>query len=267
MNHYEEKKEARIQRLRERAEKTKEKGQAMVDSGFDRLRSIPFGQPILIGHHSEKRDRNFRDKANNSIRRGFEEIDKANHYENKAKAAENNTAIFTDDPEAIQKLKVKIDELENQSKTMKDTNAAYRWYVNKGDPAKLTALGISDPEALRKKVEAGYSWEKAPFARFQLSNLRQNITRYKKRLELLEKRAARAEVNPKKTTVIGGVKFIENLEENRLQIFFPGIPSPEIRQKMKRSGFRWSRYNGCWQRHLSNGTVWAAREIIKEIEQ
>jgi len=40
----------------------------------------------------------------------------------------------------------------------------------------------------------------------------------------------------------------------------------QYRDNLKRSGFRWSRYNGAWQRHLSNQALWAAKEIIGKVE-
>lgn len=64
---------------------------------------IPFGQPILVGHHSEGRDRNFRKRIHNTFGKSFQAQDKAKHYEQKAAAIENNRAIFSDDPQAIQK--------------------------------------------------------------------------------------------------------------------------------------------------------------------
>ena len=33
---------------------------------------IPFGQPILVGHHSEKRDRNYRGRIHKKFERSFE---------------------------------------------------------------------------------------------------------------------------------------------------------------------------------------------------
>jgi hypothetical protein len=65
MNWYEEKQEAKRERLEARAERLRQVGAAKVESGMERLRAIPFGQPILVGHHSEKRDRNYRAKACN----------------------------------------------------------------------------------------------------------------------------------------------------------------------------------------------------------
>ena len=50
---------------------------------------------------------------------------------------------------------------------------------------------------------------------------------------------------------VGDVRVVENVEENRLQLFFPGKPDAGIRGDLKRAGFRWSPSNGCWQAHLS----------------
>jgi Domain of unknown function (DUF3560) len=44
---------------------------------------IPFGQPILIGHHSEGRDRRYRTKAWNMMGKSVSHTDTANYYENK----------------------------------------------------------------------------------------------------------------------------------------------------------------------------------------
>jgi hypothetical protein len=48
---------------------------------------IPFGQPILGGHHSEKRDRNYRDKIHNTYGKAFELQDKVGYYKDKAETA------------------------------------------------------------------------------------------------------------------------------------------------------------------------------------
>lgn len=46
--------------------------------------AIPFGQPILVGHHSEGRDRNLRGRIHNTYGKAFALQDKAKHYEQKA---------------------------------------------------------------------------------------------------------------------------------------------------------------------------------------
>ena len=59
-----------------------------------------------------------------------------------------------------------------------------------------------------------------------------------------------------------GVCLVDNVEANRLQIFFPEIPSEEIRRELKRNGFHWSPTGGAWQRHRSNRAMYLAKLIL-----
>ena len=54
---------------------------------------------------------------------------------------------------------------------------------------------------------------------------------------------------------------IANAENNRLQIFFDEIPSPELRQELKGRGFRWARSEGAWQRQLTDNAIYFASRI------
>ena len=65
MNHFEEKRAARIQRLIERANKKEAESNFRFEKAHNMASVIPFGQPILVGHHSERRDRNYRNKIHN----------------------------------------------------------------------------------------------------------------------------------------------------------------------------------------------------------
>ena len=51
---------------------------------------------------------------------------KADYYRSKAEAAEKNTAISSDDPEAVTKLKSKLEKLQNFQSYMKTVNSYYR---------------------------------------------------------------------------------------------------------------------------------------------
>jgi hypothetical protein len=88
--------------------------------------AIPFGQPILVGHHSEKWDRNYRRRIHNNYDKGFQELDKADYYRQKAEAVDNNNAISSDDPDAIKKLKAKLEKLEGQRTKIKEINKQAR---------------------------------------------------------------------------------------------------------------------------------------------
>ncbi len=86
-----ERQQAKAGERAERAEQLSEKAEVRSDALYlkakDMASVIPFGQPILVGHHSEKRDRNYRGRIDNTFRKAFEESDKANYYSDKAETA------------------------------------------------------------------------------------------------------------------------------------------------------------------------------------
>lgn len=59
-------------RLRARALKLQSEGERRSERGWADLREIPLGQPILVGHYSEKRDRAYRGRATRNIDKGIE---------------------------------------------------------------------------------------------------------------------------------------------------------------------------------------------------
>lgn len=48
-----------------------------------------------------------------------------------------------------------------------------------------------------------------------------------------------------------GVTVRHNTDDNRLQLLFPGKPEPEMIEKLKARGFKWSPRNKAWQRQLT----------------
>jgi hypothetical protein len=52
-------------------------------------KNIPFGQPILVGHHSENKSRNDIKRMDNLIQKGIELADKAEYWARRAKHREN----------------------------------------------------------------------------------------------------------------------------------------------------------------------------------
>lgn len=58
--------------------------------------------------------------------RRWRRIKKADYYRHKAKAAEQNSAISSDDPQAVEKLKEKLQRLQKLQDHMKTVNAYYR---------------------------------------------------------------------------------------------------------------------------------------------
>lgn len=71
---------------------------------------IPLGQPILVGHHSEKRHRRHLERINNLVRRGYAAADKADRLQ--ARLDNESNAITCDNPSALSLIQDKINKLE-----------------------------------------------------------------------------------------------------------------------------------------------------------
>ena len=249
MNDYEQKKQDRIDRYLERAGKTPAQSDAYAKQSHDMASIIPMGQPV----HGAA-DRRYRDKIGKKMEQSIAADEKAAYYERKAEAAENNTAISSDDPEAVTKLREKLEKLQTKQTFMKNLNAYYRKYGTcRG------CGGLNDEQADRydQAVKDGPPWCNVPFESFMLSNNNAEIRRIEKRLKSLTE--AR-ELGYTGWEFDGG-RVEANEDDNRLQIFFDEIPSEEVRKELKGRGFKWARSVGAWQRQLSDNAIYAASRI------
>ena len=89
------------------------------------------------------------------------------------------------------------------------------------------------------------------FPSYMLTNNNARIRDAKLRLE----KAKKLKETETKEYVINDVRVVENTEDNRLQLFFSGVPSEDIRDQLKYNAFRWSRYNKCWQSYLNRRQI------------
>ena len=217
---------------------------------------IPFGQPIL-GHHSEGRHRRALARSDNAMRRSIEHDKKADYYRNKA-AGVGKAGISSDDPEAVTKLLAKIANAEKSQQAMKAANKIIR---NKKltDDEKMEQL-VEFKITTRKILEPDFCG-RIGFPDYELKNNNANIRRMKQRVEQL--RQAPTETTTEK---IGAVEIVNKADLNRTQVFFPDKPSAEIRQLLKSHGFRWSRYEGAWQRHISTQAQYWAGIVAAQYE-
>lgn len=259
MNHYEAKQEAKRARLEARAERAKATGHALHDRAHKMAEAIPFGQPILVGHHSEKRDRNYRDRIHNTFGKAFSELDKAKHYESKA-AAVGTGGISSDDPEAIDKLRAELAQLEQAQERMKAANKAIR--ANKTPEGQIAALvGLGFKEAQAAELVKPDFCGRVGFASYALSNNTANMRRVRLRIEELAKRRERADFEQQGP----GFVYREDVEENRVMFIFDGKPDAPTRDLLKRHAFKWSPSRGAWVRQLSNAGIWSGRNVAKEL--
>lgn len=291
---FEDKQSGKLERFQELAEKKKQQSDKTLDHAKNMSDQIPFGQPILIGHHSEKRDRRFRDKIDKTYQKAFELSKTSKYYEEKAERIENNHNIKSDDPDAIKKLEEKLNEIEKEIEQVKDhnkkcsgfvklsafqtrngyvtisnTNGNYKRYASIIDGV-LTFESKRTPENIKKIIENYHKTgkleqpeipkDKIKFDSYVLQNLNGNKTRIKERIEALQSVEKTVDFDE----TINNIRFFSDKVENRVKIEFPSIPSEEIRTQLKQNGFHWSPYNKTWQRMLNNSGLYAM-DRIKEL--
>lgn len=164
--------------------------------------------------------------------------------------------ISSDDPNALDKLRHKLEKLEKHQTLMKAANAAIRMKDQAKGDAKLAELGYT-PEEIQQLREPDFCG-RIGYPSYELSNNNANIHRIRDRIAELEKRQTEA---PPEGWEFNGGKVEANATENRLQIFFDDKPDAEVRETLKRNGFRWAPSQGAWQRQLTNNALWAAKHI------
>lgn len=261
MNSYEAKQAARKARFEERAAKASAESASTYDRARSMGQSIPFGQPILIGHHSEQRDRNFRNRIHDTYGKAFALQDKASHYASKA-ASVGTGGISSDDPEAIQKLREELAHVEASQERMKAANKAIRAHKTPEDQAAaLVALGFTEAQAA-EAVKPDFCG-RVGFPSYALSNNNANARRIKGRIAELEKRGQREDVEKEGN----GYTYREDTEENRVMFVFPGKPDEATRAVLKRNAFKWSPSRGAWVRQLNNAGLWAAKCVREALDK
>jgi hypothetical protein len=151
------------------------------------------------------------------------------------KIINGNKIIRTDDKNALEKLRAK---LEQEQKTHDEM--------------------VSYNKQARKE-------NKEVYPTYMITNSNQRIKNIKDRIAQLEKFEELKKIEPSKEIEINGVKIIDNLEANRLQMIFNGKPDENIRKLLKSNGFRWSPSNGAWQRYRSYEAERKAKIIAESL--
>ena len=117
--------EAKLEKREEWTAKADQRSTARFDTVHRIADNIPLGQPILVGHHSERHARRDQDHIHAGMAKGIEEMNLAKHHTSKADglARQLETSIFSDDHDAIEALEAKVQALEAERDTMKAANA------------------------------------------------------------------------------------------------------------------------------------------------
>ena len=196
MNNFESERAAKAARFRQLAEKHANIATGRHFAARQRLEMIPLGQPILVGHHSEKRHRKDLTRIDEHFAKAKEHHDKAEYFRRRAAASESNLIIFSDDPDATEKLVDKIERLKKRQGVMKRANQLIR----KADREGLADLGFSE-ETITKLFSQDYAG-RVGFPNYALTNNSANIRRLEKRLAAIQNTKNDETTKPRKSGLL-----------------------------------------------------------------
>jgi len=264
MNDYEARQEEKRQRMLDKAAAKRDEAGRAHKNARQTMDVIPPGQPILVGHHSEKRHRRDLDRIDRGFRKAHEAEQRAQELERRA-AAVGTGGISADDPDAVDKLEEKLATMEKKRSRMKEINAAFRKSVKAGgDGWDVVREMMGADNAERLQVYSGYTGDCVPFPKYSLQNLGANIRRIKDRIKNLEKEQTREPAEPMKHD---GFEIVERPDLNRVTVVFDAKPDRETCQVMRQNGFRFSRREMAWMRQLNNAGRYAAQNAATAIEK
>ncbi len=232
--------EDRLEKLRDRHEARADKAEAEAESRFkyvDTMVGIMQGEPIKVGHHSEKRHRRDHERVDTNMRKGIQAGKQASHSRGLADTVEHS-GISVEDDDAQSLLDEKIAKMEEKQAYMKSVNK--QWRKRKGDASRVAELG-----------RQYQGWE--------LSNNNANIKRCKARkIEL----AKVAEIEDDKEVAAGTCEgkafhFVTDTADHRLRFESPRL-SKDACKILRQHGFKWSPNRNAWVRLLNLNAIGAA---------
>ncbi|MEZ8154312.1 DUF3560 domain-containing protein [Vibrio splendidus] len=258
---YQERQEAKRDRLEERAAKAEAVSNERFNTASTLGKMLPFGQPILVGHHSEAKHRKHAESINTNMRKSVEAQDKAEYLSRRADSV-GSAGIASDDPEAVEKLKKKLEGLIKSHELMKAVNKIVRSsHMTEEDKIEyLVNTHGQTEERAKKLLRPCEFFGKFGFDAYALQNSNANIRTTRKRLEHLEALHNEAPLQGNGEAMGTAWELYE--EEGRIKFSFDGIPAEEVRKKLKSNGFKWSRYSKAWVRKLTPNAVFVTKRLI-----
>jgi hypothetical protein len=240
---YEEKKQARIDRLEKRIGRLRQFAEGKDLSLFGESRSgIPLGQPILVGHHSERRHRKHLERINRIVRAGYDAAKKADQLESRLESMKNNNIIQVDNPDARELILKKIEGLELGNEKAKSLNKIMSKFKTIDD-----CIENCGNEEIIEMLKARKHWYASDSVRLHYYSTTGNsaeIRRLKSRLVDLEKIAA-FEFEDIETE-----KVSFKLVDGQFQVRHAEKPEQEVINKLKSYpvSMKWSGYSKAWVR-------------------
>lgn len=237
-----ERKMTRRQEWAEKAEARSARHWAAADPSEEKT-GIPFGQPILVGHHSERRHRRALDRLARHAEKAFEEADKAKHHAAKAGglADQLDRSIFSDDANVVEALNDKRTDLERRRDHMKAANAYYKTHK--------TLDGWDGPSDIREDGESvlrHQAYYGKPFPPYAFTNLGAKIRTAAKRAAAIPKQQAVKAERQAKAAENGGVWIEYTRDGSFCSITFPDRPDRAILNDLRAAFFSWNGAYASW---------------------
>lgn len=198
--------------------------------------AIPFGQPILVGHHSERRMRRAYERRDEHMFAWLHLNERAAKQEAAAVTIieQAERSAYTDDDDALEKLQARLAEAEARRERLKAYNARFR-RTGRPDTDGLTPEDVED---LRMTIRYGQS--NGEFPSYVFSNISSQIQRLKKRIQEVaayQQQAAAASSSASGCT-------IARTDDGRLRLTFTEKPRRDVIDALKAA--RWMWYQRSW---------------------
>ena len=257
MNSYEERQQERKEIYLQLAEQAKRESSAVWSEADKMAEAIPMGQPILVGHYSERADRAYRDRIDRKHHKAVELDNKAEYYRQKAESV-GSGGISGLDPDAVAKLEKELEKRIEEQEHMKAANRAVKMKdIEKGN-AKLREMGYTDSNIseLRKPDFCG----RIGYPDYMLQNNNASIRRIKERIA--ELKAQSENEMPEKETDL--YRFFQ--ADGRYQFVFDGKPDDDVRTILKSNGFKWSPSRSAWVRQVTTNAKHSVKRVMQELQ-
>lgn len=220
---------ARADRFTEYAGNAAERAGARREAAEHISRRFEFGQPILLGHHSQRRAERDHERMDNHMRASFKEQDKASYYAGRAQAAGSYATFRTDPPRTLRRIKKLEAELRGVERRLRgESSGGYTVALTPATTARLERdkLALEDELGMWRHVieeaeRAGFTvWGPQHFTKGDFALVRGRW------MEVLR-------VNKKTLTVPGGpdIQPVISLETHAYPGMRGTVPYDEVRNR------------------------------------
>lgn len=241
----------RLERREDWAAKAAKKADANIGAALSISQRFEFGQPILVGHHSERKARADKARMQDKMSAGVQAHRLSERHASKAAGIERQLerSIYSDDTDATEKLQAKLAQLEDLQAKMRAANTAIRRHAKAGrevQVAALVELGFTTQQA-SKLLTPDFA-RRVGFADYQLRNNGAEIRRCQKRLAELTAIAERQpaiEAEQQAAREAGGV-LVRDLGQGQCSVRFPDRPDRDVLDELRQAGYRWAKSDAVW---------------------